>query len=199
MTPVRRGPGVRMRLVGALFQVLLAAHVVTAILGFGSILVTGAYAHRAGSTSRSLEARGRDGSVLPASSGTGMPGLPASDGAGVPASVRRYFRPGPNWASRLIFVVPALGLALAGLGGWRDLRTVWLWVGAALWTTAAVVTAGVIWPAEARIQALVGAVPPGGDAGGELVRAGRRAARASGFVDVVAAAAFVVMLGRPGP
>ncbi|MGH9075497.1 MAG: hypothetical protein ACRDZQ_15475, partial [Acidimicrobiales bacterium] len=122
---------------GTIYQVVLAAHVLCAVVGFGSILVTGGYAHLA------------------------RPRAGAPGGPGSPGPARRYFRPGTNWASRLIFAVPVLGLVLAGLGGGGDLHQVWLWVGSGLWVATAGLATAVLWPAEAGIQAMLapGAAP----------------------------------------
>ncbi|GEM_PF-764271 len=173
----------------ALYEAVLAAHVLSAVIGFGSILVTGCYAQLAGR---------RPG---PGQTGPWSP----SEG------VRRYFRPGANLASRLIFVVPALGLVLAGLGGWEDLHQLWLWIGSGLWVTAAGAATGLVWPAESRIQVLVqGLTQPGSGDGQEpspavagagrssLARAGRRAVTGSALADLAAAAALVIMIARPG-
>lgn len=166
---------------GAVFEIVLAGHVLCAVVGFGSILVTGGYA----------------GAARP------------HPGGHVPDSVRRYFRPGPNRASRVIFAVPVLGVVLAALHGGGDFREPWLWVGSGLWLLAAGLAAGVIWPAEARIAALVGTGAGGpeqssglarssGGAGSSLVSASRRAAGAAAVVDVAVVAAIVVMIARPG-
>jgi hypothetical protein len=172
---------------GPVYEAVLAAHVLSAVIGFGSILVTGGYAQLA---------RPRLGVT------TGTSWAP-------PEAVRRYFRPGANLASRLIFAVPALGLVLAGLGGWKDLHQMWLWIGSGLWVAAAGAAAGLVWPAEARIQALVHRLGQGGGGGGSqdasvpavganLARAGRRAVAGSALADLAAAAALVIMIARPG-
>ncbi|MGH9067377.1 MAG: DUF2269 family protein [Acidimicrobiales bacterium] len=154
---------------GPAFEVVLAAHVVSAVVGFGSIVVTGGYAHLAGS-------RG--------------------DGPSEP--VRRYFRPGPNLVSRLIFLVPVLGLALAGLGAADDLSQPWLWAGSGLWVLACILAEGVLWPAETRIQRLTHLpAGPGADRS-ELAVASRRASRSAAVIDLCFVAALVIMIGRPG-
>lgn len=165
---------------GGLYEALLAAHVLCAVLGFGAVLVTGAYAQ-----------------VARPGRGAGAAQAPVAGAAPrvVPEAARRYFRPGPNRVARLMWAVPALGLTLAGLGGWQDLGHAWLWVGAALWVLAASVTTAVVWPAEARLQELVSVAAPG-EADVEVVA--RRAARGSLLVDLAVVAAFVVMIAQPG-
>lgn len=109
-------------------------------------------------------------------------------------AVRRYFRPGPNLAARLLWAVPVLGLAVAGLGPTADLGQPWLWASSGLWALAGALATGVLWPAEARIQALVAGAPETPT----LERASRRAARAAAAIDVAMVGAFVLMIGRPG-
>ncbi len=190
--------GARMTSVGpndALYQVVLVAHILCAVVGFGSIAVTGEYASAARRTSSAGQ---------------------------VSDAVHRYFRPGPNLASRFIYAVPVLGLVMAGFGGAGDLQQSWLWLGTGLWLLAAGLAIGVVWPAEAHISSLVSdesfvpAGPGWGAAGtefgepGEVVgggeavvraaiaRASRRASGAAAVMDLAVVAAFVVMIARPG-
>lgn len=156
----------------ALYQVLLAAHILCGVVGFGSIAVTGAYASQARRHS--------------------------SDGQ-VPDTIRRYFRPGPNLASRLIYAVPVLGLVMAGIGGGGALAQSWLWVGSGLWLLAAGLATGVVWPAEGRISSLVsGDGLVGADLGAAIAQASRRASLAAAAMDIAVVTAFVVMVARPG-
>lgn len=156
------------------FQVLLALHVTSAVVGFGSIAVTGCYA------------------------GLGRP----RRGRPVPAPVRRFFRPGPNVASRVVLVVPLLGLALALSGPSGDLAAPWLWASSGLWAGATALAAGVLWPAESRVQKLLAERPEraGQDARArdELARASGRASRSAAAISLAGAAAFVLMVSRPG-
>lgn len=159
---------------GAAFQVVLVLHVLSAVVGFGSIAATGCYARL-----------GRAGDRQP------------------PEAVRRYFGPGRNLPSRFILAVPVLGLALAGLGAGGDLAEPWLWASSGLWAGATALAAGVLWPAEARIQSLLAPTSlsptsPTRPGGAELARAATRASRAAALVDLAAAAAFVLMVARPG-
>src|SRR5579864_9046880 len=74
----------------------------------------------------------------------------------VPAAAR-YFRPGWNWASLSLLLVPAFGAGLEAAHGWPDLHVAWPWIAFGLWSIAAVVAVMVHWPAERRIQRFVAA------------------------------------------
>ncbi|MGA2521068.1 MAG: hypothetical protein ABSG81_09655, partial [Acidimicrobiales bacterium] len=71
---------------GPLYATLLILHVLCAVVGFGATVLTGVQA-----------ARARRG-----------PSSATADG------VRRYFRPGANWAGRALYGVPVFGFALIG-------------------------------------------------------------------------------------
>ena len=92
---------------GAVYSVLLVAHVVCAVVGFGAMVVTGVQARRA--------RRGPDG--------------PGAEG------VRRYFRPGVNWAGRALYGVPVFGVGLLGgqPGGLQRSATPFVVVGLVVW------------------------------------------------------------------
>jgi len=111
---------------GAAYDVVLLGHVLAAVVGFGAVAVAGAYA---------LLLR--------------RPGPPS-------VSVLRYYRPGVNWAGRITFLVPVLGVALVGMshGSW-SYNDHWVVGGLALWAVAAVAGEIVVWPAEKGLQRLV--------------------------------------------
>jgi Predicted integral membrane protein (DUF2269) len=100
---------------------------------------------------------------------TGVAARAARRSASAPAA-RRYFRPGPNWASLSLLLVPVFGAALEALQKFPDVHQAWPWVALVLWAVAAAIGVFVHWPAERRIQALVSAAgdeadrPPAGDA-----------------------------------
>jgi uncharacterized membrane protein len=150
----------------ALFEAVLAAHILCAVVGFGSVAVTGGYASLA---------------------------RPRPDRGAVPDAARRYFRPGPSWASRVIFLVPVFGLVLAGMSGGSDFRQPWLWIGSGLWLFAAALAVGLVWPAERRLASIVNE-----GATGSIDGPSWRASLAAGAIDIAVVAAFVVMLARPG-
>ena len=54
-------------------------------------------------------------------------------------AVRRYYRPGVNWAGRVLFLVPVFGVALIAMshGDW-SFSDGWIAIGLVLWAVAAV-------------------------------------------------------------
>jgi uncharacterized membrane protein len=143
---------------------LVVLHVLSAVVGFGAIFLTGLYA--------------------------GVARRRAN------AAARRYFRPGPNWAARALYVVPVLGVVLVETSHGADrFAQLWVWVSVVLWVLATALAQAVVWPGEDRIQRLLaesGANEP------ELDRACRRVERAAAAIDVVFVATVVLMVAQPG-
>jgi uncharacterized membrane protein len=108
---------------------LILAHALCAIIGFGALAATGAYAQAVRSS--------RD----PFSSET----------------LRRFFRPGHNVASATIVAVPILGGCLLIAQHGQDLHLAYPWIGLACWGVAATVATTVVWPAERRLQSILAA------------------------------------------
>ncbi|MDE3085917.1 MAG: DUF2269 family protein [Acidobacteriota bacterium] len=155
---------------GAGYSVLLLLHVAAAVVGFGAVAVTGVQA-----------ARLRRGSNDP-----GAPGL------------RRYFRPGTNWAARALYAVPVLGFGLiADSGGAWDATDGWVMAGLGLWLAGAVLAEVVLWPAERRIQRRVAHHWDDRAEAEPLARDCGRAAVASALLLAVFLAALVVMTAKP--
>lgn len=155
---------------GALYTILLMAHVLCAVVGFGTMVATGAQA-----------ARARRG---PAAAG--------SDG------VRRYFRPGVNWAGRVLYGVPVFGFFLLGASqGAFSAGDGFVVVGLVLWFVAAGLAEAVVWPGERRIQ--VGVTQRWDETGTDpaLERECRRVAGSAAVLAVVFVAATVIMIGKP--
>jgi len=148
----------------AAYDVVLLAHVLVAAVGLGAVMVAGGYA------------------LVLRRSGPG------------PESVRRYYRPGVNWAGRVLFLIPVLGVALMALSqgdwSWAD---GWITLGLALWTVVAVVAEMALWPAERRLQVAVAGPTPEAELGSMCLRvAGLSAALSAALV-----AAAVVMVAKP--
>ncbi|HXQ90209.1 MAG TPA: hypothetical protein VN768_01555 [Acidimicrobiales bacterium] len=162
---------------GVLYTLLLLAHVLCAVVGFGTMAVTGVQA-----------ARARRG-----------PGAPGAEG------VLRYFRPGANWAGRTLYGVPVFGLSLiAASKGAFDAGDTFVVVGLMVWLVSALLAEVVLWPGERRIQvelaecwgdpaAAADAAGPAGTLDGDC----RRVAVAAAVLGVLFVAATVIMVGKP--
>jgi len=150
---------------GAAYDVVLLGHVLAAVVGFGAVAVAGVYA---------LLLR--------------RPGPPS-------VSVLRYYRPGVNWAARITFLVPVLGVALVGMshGSW-SYNDHWVIGGLALWAVAASAGEMVVWPAERRLQHLVSEDSPDTASRRSL---GWQVAASSGVLMVVFVVALVIMVAKP--
>jgi len=155
----------------AAYTILLLAHVACAVVGFGSVLLSGVFA-------------------VAASAG---PGGPRAD------AVRRYFAPGVNWAGRVLYGVPVFGFALlaASHGAYGD-GDPFVVAGLVLWAVAAGVAEVALWPAERRIQQAVAedwAHAP--SPGGALRRDCRTVVTGAVVLLAVFAVATVLMVGKP--
>jgi hypothetical protein len=150
---------------GAAYDLVLLAHVLAALVGFGAVGVAGVYA-------LILLRRG-----------------PVSE------SVRRYYRPGVNWAGRILFLVPVLGVVLMVMsrGEW-SFDDAWIGIGLVLWAAAAMAAEMVLWPAERELQTLVAA---GTFDPTEHRRLGHRVTAMAAVMTVVLVAAVVVMVAKP--
>jgi uncharacterized membrane protein len=122
---------------GAAFDIVLVLHVACVVIG----LVTAA---TAAATARRLR---RQAGSTP-----------------LPEALRRYFRPGVNWAGRTIYGIPVFGFALLAMSqGTYDLGDGWVLAGLGVFVLLAVVAEVFLWPAERRLQHTVAAVGPGSD------------------------------------
>jgi hypothetical protein len=110
----------------AAYDLILLTHVLAAAVGLGALVIAGANAWV-------LRRSGPD-----------------------PEPLRRYYRPGVNWAGKALFLVPVLGLLLMALsrGDW-SFSDGWIGIGLALWAVVAVSAEMYLWPAERRLQAVV--------------------------------------------
>jgi Predicted integral membrane protein (DUF2269) len=152
---------------GVLYSVLLLAHVGCAVVGFGTVCATGVQA-----------ARARQG-----------PGGEKAD------AVRRYFRPGPNFAARALYGVPVFGFSLiAASGGVFVASDGFVVAGLVLWLTATLVAEAIVWPGERRIQVVVS---QGWETGHDFERDCRFVSLSALCLAVVFVGAVVVMVARP--
>ena len=158
---------------GPSYDLVVGLHVLSAVVGFGAVSVSGAYASRA----RSVAEPHRD------------PGL------------KRYFHPGTNWAERALLLTPVLGAIVLWSGDRSAVSQVWPWIGLGCWVLAAAVATGRCWPAERKMQAWLAAVP--GDEEPAPPRAEfREACRAvqggASVISLCFLVAVVVMIWQPG-
>ncbi|MHB1508839.1 MAG: DUF2269 family protein [Acidimicrobiales bacterium] len=156
------------------YDILLVCHVVAGLVGFGAIAAAGL---AASSARRCAD--------------------PASDEA-----VRRFFRQGPDWPARAIFLVPLLGLALLLWGDRSAVHASWPWIGLSLWVTAVGVATAICWPAERDAQVSLAALQQASsDSRDMLVRGFRDACRkmeqAVTAISLCFLAAVAVMIVKP--
>ena len=120
---------------------MVVAHVVCAVVGFGSVALSGVYG---GIARRSA---GRPESMGPQTAER--------------EEASRYFD-SRGWAEWLILLVPFLGAAaLAVKRGKGDFGDVWVVGGMVAWVAAAVLLIGVVRPAETRIRSAVAVAESG--------------------------------------
>jgi hypothetical protein len=151
----------------AAYDIVLVAHVLAALVAFGAVAVAGAYAWALRSRGASTE------------------------------SLRRYYRPGVNWAGRVLFLVPVLGVALVAMsdGDW-SFSDAWIAIGLVLWLGCALIAEMALWPTERKLQLAVDG--PDGSAG--TVEVQKECLRVAGMalgVMVVLVAATVLMVAKP--
>jgi uncharacterized membrane protein len=126
---------------GAAFDIVLLLHVGCVVVG---LVTTGTAAATA------TRLRRRLGSSLP-----------------LPEPLRRYFRPGINWAGRTVYGIPVFGFALVAMSqGAYALGQGWVLGGLAIFAAVALVGEGVLWPAEQRLQIALSESDPGAADGG---------------------------------
>jgi hypothetical protein len=162
---------------GAAFDVVLLLHVACVVTGIATTVTAAATATR-----------------LRRLLGAGSP---------LPEALRRYFRPGVNWAGRTVYGIPAFGFALLAMSHGADtVSDGWVLAGLVLFVALALVAEVVLWPAERRVQAALATAEGGGDGdlGGHAtpVAAGATTmVRAAGVALVLLIAGTVVMIAQP--
>ncbi|MGO9854715.1 MAG: hypothetical protein ACLPYY_06720 [Acidimicrobiales bacterium] len=160
---------------GAAFDVVLLLHVGCVVVG---LVTTLAAATTAGRLRRLLRSS-----------------------APLPETLRRYFRPGVNWAGRVVYGIPVFGFALLAMSqGAYALGESWVLAGLAIFAAAALLAEGVLWPAERRLQAALAAAGGTTDTLSDAASVGADAtamARAGGVTLLLLLAGIVVMVAQP--
>jgi uncharacterized membrane protein len=160
---------------GAAFDVVLLLHVACVVVGLVSTVAAVATATRLG---RLLRAS-----------------------APLPEPLRRYFRPGVNWAGRTIYGIPVFGFALIAMSqGAYALGDGWLLAGLGLFVAVAIVAEWQLWPAERRLQtgvAAIGTVPGPASDTEQLLADTSRMTWAARAAVVLLLAGTVVMVAQP--
>ncbi len=175
------------------FDVLVGIHVVVAIVGFGSVALSGIYGGLATRAGR----------------------------PGAHEEIRRYFA-SPGRLELLVVVAPLIGVAaVASEPGASRFGQAWVAVALVLWVLGSVLLFGVVRPAEAVLRSTVSADAVGEDGAGQggagqggdgqggnspwpieradaLRRAGVRLRWGAASSDLVFLVALVVMVIRPG-
>jgi hypothetical protein len=149
---------------GAAFDIVLLLHVVCVVVGIVTTVTAAATAAR----------------------------LRRLLGASVPLSepVRRYFRPGTNWAGRAIWGIPVFGFALLAMSqGAYGLRDGWVVGGLVIFVVVALLAEGVLYPAERRVQGGLGSDD------GPVPDARRTGRDATQMVRAASAALVLLLLG----
>jgi hypothetical protein len=113
------------------------------------------------------------------------------------ASIRQFFRPGRNYASRAIFAVPLLGAVLLAMGKGADLGHFSPWIGLGLWLCATGLATGIIWPSERSIQQLFDTELDAKTDRAGLLATARRCEQACALTSVIFVVAFIVMVLQP--
>ncbi|HUE07332.1 MAG TPA: hypothetical protein VMP41_07880 [Acidimicrobiales bacterium] len=167
---------------GAAFDVVLLLHVACVVVGIVTV-ATGA------ATARRLRRLARTAAPLP-------------------EPLRRYFRPGVNWAGRTIYGIPVFGFALLGMSrGAYALTDAWVLIGLVLFVAVALLAESVLWPTERRLQHAVAAagtpaagpdpVPPSLDESETVTTDAARMEQAASVVLVLLLVATVLMIAQP--
>jgi hypothetical protein len=108
-----------------------------------------------------------------------------------PVPVRRYFRPGFNWAGRAIWGIPLFGFALLAMSqGAYGLGDGWVVGGLVIFVVVALLAEGVLYPAERRVQVALGS-----DESGPVSDGAATGRDATVMVRAGAAAVVLLLLG----
>ena len=157
---------------GAAYDVVLLLHVACVVAGTVTVATAAATARRLGRIARTATQ--------------------------LPDTLRRYFRPGVNWAGRIVYGIPVFGFALVAMShGAYAVTDLWVLSGLVLFVVLALVAEGVLWPAERRLQqALAGTGAPTGATVTVTADAARMEQAASAVI-VLLIVATVLMIAQP--
>jgi uncharacterized membrane protein len=115
-----------------------------------------------------------------------------------PEAVRRYFRPGVNWAGRTIYGIPVFGFGLLALShGAYGLRDAWVVGGLAIFVGVVLFDEGVLWPAERRLQVSLAALSDSAPVPESVGRDARAMTVAAIVTLVLLVAGSALMLAQP--
>ena len=116
-----------------------------------------------------------------------------------PEPVKRYFRPGVNWAGRSLYGIPLFGFGLLALSsGAYSLWDGWALAGLIIIVAAVLVAEYALWPAERRLQ--VSLVPlVGGDTslGEAVLRDATTMVLSAGVALLLLVGGSVLMVAQP--
>jgi len=117
----------------------------------------------------------------------------------LPEHLRRYFRPGINWAGRTVYGIPLFGFVLLAMSqGAYALGQGWVLGGLAVFAAVALVGEGVLWPVERRLQAALAPTDAVGEPGAPpLDHDATVMARAAVAALVLLLAGTVLMVAQP--
>ncbi len=117
----------------------------------------------------------------------------------LPEPLRRYFRPGVNWAGRTVYGIPVFGFALLAMSqGAYALGQGWVLGGLAIFAAVALLGEGALWPAERRLQVALSASDAAAGPREELLdRDATTMSRAALAALVLLAAGTVLMVAQP--
>lgn len=157
-----------------LYQVLLLAHILLAIVGFGGVMLNGLYAAKAKQRS-------------------GPEGRAISEANFEVASIAEY----------AIFAVPVVGILLVWASEQRwSFSDLWIWLSLAITAVALVVARAVLTPGHRRINALLVAAEQGAATEpppqlAEIERLGKIQGVAGGVLNLATLALLVLMIWKP--
>jgi uncharacterized membrane protein len=152
------------------YDVFVALHVASAVVGFGSVALSGAYGGHARHLDQETTAE----------------------------ELRRYFR-ARGRAELVLLAVPIFGASavLVGPGG-HEFGELWVDLGLGLWVLAAAMLVGIVRPGEAVLRRASQSAELADLADPRLPQAGRRLQWAAASCDLIFLVALVVMVIKPG-